>query len=147
MEANSTPQQRWRAKNKEKFYAKQREWRLNNREKHRALTRKYYLQAKAEGKPQEYYLKREYNLTKEQYDELLQLQGGVCAICSGPATDVDHDHDTNEVRGLLCHSCNRALAGVDNVEWLGKAFDYLLGEGSQEKLAAWRERRGIVVRS
>jgi hypothetical protein len=32
-----------------------------------------------------------------------------CAICEAlDAVDLDHDHSTNFVRGLLCHSCNIA---------------------------------------
>jgi len=59
-----------------------------------------------------------YGLTAAAYAALLELQGGVCAICGRPETIVDtrrgivrrlcvdHDHTTNRVRGLLCHRCN-----------------------------------------
>ena len=55
---------------------------------------------------------------KRFYDELLEAQGGGCAICGrAPATRrlcVDHDHKTLEVRGLLCYLCNYFIgrAGV-----------------------------------
>jgi ribosomal protein L24E len=57
-------------------------------------------------------LRRRYGLTIEQFDEMLAEQGGVCAICGtdtplGRGTfHVDHDHQTGQVRGLLCHPCN-----------------------------------------
>lgn len=65
---------------------------------------------------------REYGITRGQYEELLRFQGGVCYIClRAPRTKrlaVDHDHQTGEVRGLLCanneNGCNRAV--VANLE-------------------------------
>lgn len=61
-------------------------------------------------------IERVYGLTAEQYDDLLKLQGGKCAICRRrPKTKrlaVDHSHKTNEVRGLLCSRCNHDLMGA-----------------------------------
>ena len=52
-------------------------------------------------------------MSAEEYVDLLLLQGGGCAICGGkPRTErlaVDHDHKTNEIRGLLCSQCNNEL--------------------------------------
>jgi len=64
--------------------------------------------------------RRVYGISREQYDEMLKRQGGVCAICRQPESNrnrrgeicelaVDHDHDTAQVRGLLCGDCNRGL--------------------------------------
>lgn len=63
-----------------------------------------------------------YSITHELYEDLLQAQGGGCALCkrkenSGISFCVDHDHSCCPggkscgmcVRGLLCSSCNRAL--------------------------------------
>ncbi|HEY5409466.1 MAG TPA: endonuclease domain-containing protein [Caulobacteraceae bacterium] len=47
--------------------------------------------------------------------KLLSLQGGVCAGCGSPDPEhsrgwqVDHCHETNVVRSVLCHPCNTAL--------------------------------------
>jgi hypothetical protein len=53
--------------------------------------------------------KRLYGMTPEMFAALVVLQGGVCAICKRPLegnTCIDHDHATNENRGLLCRVCN-----------------------------------------
>lgn len=74
-------------------------------------------------------LKR-YGLTVESFDALLASQGGVCAICAGPATGrgwhVDHCHDTGRVRGVLCHQCNVGLGHFhDDPVRLRAAVKYL----------------------
>lgn len=77
-------------------------------------------------------LRNLYNITKEQYDEMFMKQNGCCAICGIHHTlltkklYVDHNHDTGELRGLLCNKCNLGL-GIfgDDVSLLQKATDYL----------------------
>jgi len=61
---------------------------------------------------------------------LRQSQNGECAICGrdlgpGHGTNVDHNHDTGKVRGLLCLRCNVALAYVEDDEFLVKLLGYL----------------------
>jgi hypothetical protein len=61
------------------------------------------------------HLKRKYGITIEQYDAMLEAQGGGCFICGRPPREdislhVDHDHFTGEIRGILCFRCNNALA-------------------------------------
>lgn len=72
-----------------------------------------------------------YGLEPGVYAELLAAQDGRCAICQNrPAKlrlAVDHNHDTDEVRGLLCKRCNHNLLGGahDSIELLQRAIDYL----------------------
>lgn len=60
---------------------------------------------------------KQLGVTDEAYAELLARQGGGCAICGKPPKDggrrldVDHDHRTGEVRGLLCWTCNHFILG------------------------------------
>ncbi len=64
-------------------------------------------------------LEYRYGITVERYQEMLEAQGGVCAICGGEAgvgeagkgerLSVDHDHDTGEVAGLTCSLCNTGI--------------------------------------
>jgi hypothetical protein len=64
-----------------------------------------------------------------EYEARLAAQGGVCAICGRPPKtrrlDVDHEHKTGAVRGLLCHRCNRNLPTWVTREWLEAAAEYL----------------------
>lgn len=81
-------------------------------------------------------LKSKYGITADDYNAMLERQGGVCAICKQPQMalrngtpcrlSVDHDHVTGAVRGLLCDPCNRALGYFhDSVEAMSRAIDYL----------------------
>jgi len=83
-----------------------------------------------------------HGLTVEQYDELLEKQNGVCALCKLPSKftlQIDHDHSCCPtvyscgrcVRGLLCVACNRALGLFkDNVGMLKSAISYLEAFGA-----------------
>lgn len=78
------------------------------------------------------YMKRyqvalKYGLMKEQVSELLVSQDGLCAICfKRPAVDVDHDHETGRIRGMLCHGCNLGLAALgDNEEAIRWVLEYV----------------------
>lgn len=83
----------------------------------------------------ERHLRLTYGITVDQYNEMLDAQGGACAICG--STDhgsknwhVDHDHETGAVRGILCHGCNHALGGAhDNPDTLIAAAKYLWKRG------------------
>jgi hypothetical protein len=79
---------------------------------------------------------RAYRLNNDSFLELFQKQGGRCGICkeeilledyAKPAGWViDHDHETNHVRGFLCRSCNLLLgASKDNEHNLLSAIEYL----------------------
>lgn len=80
----------------------------------------------------DWWLKR-YGITREDYDGMLIFQGLGCAICSTQSPkgrhnkfQVDHDHCTNEVRGLLCDKCNRGLGFFnENPDTLEKAANYI----------------------
>lgn len=84
-----------------------------------------------------YLLKQKYGLTLSDYDELIGKQEGRCAICGTDQPNchhkrfvVDHNHHTNEVRGLLCSTCNTGLGNFfDNPETLLKAAQYLYTNG------------------
>lgn len=75
-------------------------------------------------------LKRLYDLTVAEYDQMLEAQDGVCAICektcwTGMRLSVDHNHQTKKVRGLLCNSCNRGLGAFDDEGLVARVVQYL----------------------
>ncbi len=89
----------------------------------------------------ELHLRRKYDLSLEEYDQMVQLQGGTCALC--PATTpggkhnndnwfIDHDHVTGKVRELLCFDCNIVLGIIkDSPEHLGRMITYILKHKEQ----------------
>lgn len=132
---------RMHAENAEERRAVQAVYREANREKIRAQQRAY---AAAHPEKRRAARLRRWNLTIEQYDAMLEAQGGGCAICGsedsgqeGRRFHIDHDHaccPKNKscgecIRGLLCHHCNTALGGFrDDPSLLAKAIDYLKGD-------------------
>lgn len=69
-----------------------------------------------------------YNISKPDWDVLLEKQGGTCALCDAPAYAVDHCHTHGHVRGLLCDYCNRLLGKIETdnwKEWYSHALIYL----------------------
>lgn len=61
-----------------------------------------------------------------KFPDILAAQGGVCALCTRPATCCDHDHDTGAIRGALCNSCNVGLGAFrDDPDRLRRAAEYL----------------------
>jgi hypothetical protein len=82
------------------------------------------------------HLKRFFDLTPEQYTEMLESQNGVCSICkqpeNGKSLAVDHCHKTGEIRGLLCGKCNRGLGFFnDSKHLLSRAMEYLCNSNAQ----------------
>lgn len=76
-----------------------------------------------------YDIKRKYGISKKEYLALLKKQNNKCAICYLIPKNrlcVDHNHQTNKIRGLLCHRCNRVLGIVnDNPKIIKKILKYL----------------------
>jgi len=81
-------------------------------------------------------VKYSYGLTGEQLDKIYELQDGKCKICNttlvmvgsnqNDVVCVDHCHDSNKVRGLLCRQCNAGLGQFkDDLNLLQRAIDYL----------------------
>lgn len=62
-------------------------------------------------------LKNRYGMTMDEYDAMVTAQNNLCAICNQPQARrnlaVDHCHQTNRVRGLLCDKCNLALGMIN----------------------------------
>ena len=90
-------------------------------------------------------LKRNYDLTQEEYNKILLEQGNKCIICgkdqseSQKAFAVDHNHITGRVRGILCSWCNTGIGLFkDDPKTLYRAIQYLY-KNDTEKIAVEEE--------
>ncbi len=108
-------------RNRDKLLARKKKWRKDHPECYMA-----------------HHYEKNYNITLKDYDKMFEEQQGCCFICGRHQSefnrrlDVDHDHSTSRVRGLLCYSCNTKLG------WYEK---------QQEKLLIYLERDYDVKRA
>lgn len=107
-----------------KALEKKREYYLRNKPEIDARKKDYYKRSR-------WYLKK-YDLTVAEYNFLKVLQGHCCLICGKHESQlktslvVDHDHQTEEIRGLLCSPCNVGIGNLeDNPELLRRGAEYL----------------------
>tara|TARA_Y100000361_G_C10994480_1_gene255950 strand:- start:161 stop:646 length:486 start_codon:yes stop_codon:yes gene_type:complete len=86
------------------------------------------------------YLKRNYGITLEDYEERIAQQNYSCAICKATEAGgkfnkrfmIDCD-SSGSVRGLLCTNCRNALKLVgDNIHTLQKMINYLQTSGEYD---------------
>lgn len=124
---------KWRAENRERSNEYQRDWKRQRRKDH---PEKFRAQD----------LKKMFKVTPEWYAAKEVEQGGCCAICKQPESEIhcqtkkvmrlaiDHDHKCCSgpkscgkcVRGLVCIKCNMALSRVEALPNFGElALDYL----------------------
>ena len=101
---------------------------------HREETRAYSFSRR--GIVRARHLKREYGLTPDAFSSMLDGQGGVCASCEtaewgslGP--NVDHDHATGKIRGILCFRCNAAAGLLKNSADIALALGAYLEANSE----------------
>lgn len=73
-------------------------------------------------------LRHKYGIDLKTREKLALAQNNKCAICKQEKPlCVDHCHNTQKIRGLLCDTCNRGIGFLkDNVEILQNAIDYLM---------------------
>lgn len=113
-----------------------RGWASKNKDKISHQNKKY--KKKNEGKNyKNSILKTSFGITLEDFQDLLEKQNGVCAICNLPEISkhqfgvknlaVDHNHITGKIRGLLCNKCNLTLGLVnENITILNKMISYIV---------------------
>ena len=73
-------------------------------------------------------LRYKYGMTIQDYDNIYSNQQGLCKICGDhyPKLLIDHCHDSQAVRGLLCNYCNTVLGmSRDRIDILNRAILYL----------------------
>lgn len=131
-------QRRHYQRNREAIIARSKRYAERNAEKVAAYKRQHHAQNADLAREDK--LIRKYGITAADYQQLLNAQGGGCAICGRQdqrrRLNVDHDHATGMVRGLLCSGCNGARLGR-------------LGDSPEraEELAAYYEDRAYCLRA
>ena len=104
-------------KKPDKARERREKWKNDNPERHFSAQRKYLL--------------KQYNLTVEEYVDMLEERHQVCQVCGRQertvrSLPVDHCHQTGVVRGLLCSDCNKMLGMAnDDPAILRKLVEYL----------------------
>lgn len=113
-----------------------REFRRADANRRRAYTRAY--RAANPHRALTYNLKQRYRITADEYEALLDQQGGCCAICGsekaggrGQRFHVDHCHRTGRIRGLLCYGCNVGLGWYEKMSANPVVPEYLRGPTSR----------------
>lgn len=90
-------------------------------------------------------MKQKFGMTKADWESLFEKQNGQCAICDAAMSRswfevarisaqnsacVDHDHDTGNVRSLLCRHCNQGIGLLrDSSRIAERAAAYLRSHG------------------
>ena len=131
----------YRAKNKEKINRRDREWKRANyhrfkdrnaeyRRKTRLRRQELAKKYRDDGRAKFAQLKSRYGVTRDEIEQMLLSQGGNCAVCDLPLPNghfwVDHDHETNSVRGLVHMQCNTLMGlAKDDPIILERAAQYL----------------------
>lgn len=105
------------------------------------------------------YVQANYNISLEQYQTILDYQGGVCAICGRPPKGgkklaIDHEHlegGRGPIRGLLCFLCNRRIIGARSTTTILRMYEYVSNPPAQAALgcvvlATGKKRRSRAPR-
>lgn len=114
----------WKKANQEVCRNYNKQWRKENPKKSAAIAERTYY-------------KQKYGITVKQKEEMIAQQNNCCAICQQPFsaskhTCVDHNHQTGDVRGILCTSCNHGLGKFkDSITYMQNAIAYIKKFGGQ----------------
>lgn len=135
---------RYRAAHREELRERDRATRAADPERFREYRQRYYREHRDEllakgkarlvAKPPAIHTLYQHGVHPDELAALYREQGGRCAICDAPrpmrgpgCLFIDHDHETGERRGLICHDCNKALPVMERVgpTWALRVLAYL----------------------
>jgi len=80
---------------------------------------------------------------EKERNEFFKKQKGKCAICGKSQEqfkrrlNLDHNHKTGQIRGLLCYYCNKFQVGRHSYESALKLLKYLEIERTKWQLKAY----------
>lgn len=130
-------------KNKEKILARLKDQYASDPDSFKKKLDKYRASDKYKNTSKAYWLRKQYSLTPGEKESLFAAQGNKCACCgeSNPNSlkpwHIDHDHDTGEIRGILCFRCNQLLG------MLGDTLEKLTDKTTQ--LRSYLERTSSKI--
>ncbi len=109
----------YRNSHKEYYIEYHRKWKKKNKERLKTYRKNLGL--------------KKYGITLEDFNQILEKQNYKCLICNKHTLEskpyglvVDHNHKTENVRGLLCDRCNTGLGNFqDSIDVLQSAIEYL----------------------
>lgn len=122
-----------------------KQWKLNNPEKYKETIQKrkykqkeYYSLPEIKLKYRKKFIERKFNISYSDYEKMQIKQNNKCAICGNEENSadkdylsVDHNHESGDIRGLLCTRCNVGLGYFkDNIQNLKNAINYLENENN-----------------
>ena len=120
---------------REQIQANAAQWAAKNPDRIKEISKRYYDSNKElhNKRASENRLLRTLGISQEEYDSLMLKHDGRCDICGttepgGPHKkfNLDHDHSTGKIRGVLCRRCNTSLGQFeDSVSLMKKAIKYL----------------------
>jgi len=129
----------WRARNKDRirkarkqYYQKHKkeaiQYQQNHKEQMKIYDKKYRQRHSDRIKNKN--LKYIYGITLEDKKKIYKNQNNKCKICDNffdiNLLKIDHNHLTNEIRGLLCNKCNAGIGFLqENLKILQNAINYL----------------------
>ena len=147
MKSSTERCRKWRSEHPERQKGNDRKYRAEHRQQHRDAVKKYsFTHRKQRNEMSKKYqsthpekvraqkLMRKFGINLDEYNTRFIAQNGVCAICKLPPANgrnlcVDHNHETDKVRGLLCDRCNMILGRI------GESADIL------ERMSAYLKKR------
>ena len=125
---------------KEEIKERQKKWRKAHKREIQQYNKQHwekYKHKRNKSEIKEWNLKRLYNITLDQFNQILESQDNRCAICGKEFTEnnppcVDHNHETKQVRALLCFKCNAGLGSFDeDPKLFDKAKSYVVKYNSK----------------
>jgi len=125
-------------------------WQQENSERLNEYRREYRKRPDRKRADRDGHLRRKFGIGVDDYERMLGEQGGGCGICGEPPPEtgslhVDHDHESGNVRGLLCVKCNNAIGALqESFDIFQRATDYL--DRDDELAARARERVKALAR-
>lgn len=117
-----------------KYKTYQKHWyEKQSKEKKQTIIKRNVANRQKHGNRRWQIIEEKYGLTKAQYENLLEKQGGLCGLCHSAFNDehrnlavVDHCHSTGKIRGIIHWNCNIGLGAFqDDIVKLTQAIDYL----------------------